>query len=108
MSRLKIFAALISSAGFMTAASAQTVDPSIGRKLAETTCAECHQIDAGAPNPEPRSGAPSFVAISRMSSMTELAIKVFLQTSHPTMPNIVLTPYEMDSIAAYIKNLEGR
>jgi hypothetical protein len=30
--------------------------------------------------------APSFVDISRMPSMSELAIKVFLRTSHPTMP----------------------
>lgn len=108
MTRLKILAALIGSAGFATAVSAQSADTSIGRRLAETTCGECHQIDADSANPEPRSGAPSFVAISRMTSMTELAIKVFLQSSHPTMPNIILTPDEMDSIATYIKGLARR
>jgi mono/diheme cytochrome c family protein len=105
MTRLKIPAVLIISAGFVTAASAQSADPSLGRRLAETTCSTCHQIDADSANPEPRSGAPSFVAISRMASMTELAIKVFLQTSHPTMPNIILTPDEIDSLATYIKGL---
>jgi mono/diheme cytochrome c family protein len=106
MTKLRIVTALIVSSGCMiTGASAQSADPSLGRKLAETTCSECHQIDSDSPNPESRSGAPSFVAISRMSSMTELAIKVFLQSSHPTMPNIVLTPDEMDSVATYIKGL---
>jgi mono/diheme cytochrome c family protein len=109
MRKLRIVTALMVSSGCMiTTASAQSAAPSLGRKLAETTCAECHQIDADSANPEPRSGAPSFVAIGRMSSMTELAIKVFLQTSHPTMPNIILTPDEMDSIAAYIKSLAQR
>jgi len=104
MTRLKIVVAFVGSA-MTTAASGQTADPSLGRTLAESTCGTCHQIDADSPNPEPRSHAPSFVAISRMSSMTELAIKVFLQTSHPTMPNIILTPDEMDSVATYIKGL---
>jgi mono/diheme cytochrome c family protein len=105
MTKLTLLAALVGSAGFVTAANAQTADPSIGRRLAEATCSACHQIDADSPNPEARTGAPSFVAISRMTSMTELAIKVFLQSSHPTMPNIILTPAEMDSIATYIKGL---
>lgn len=105
MTALKRTLVLIASVGFVTTARAQTADPTIGRRLAETTCAECHQIDASAPDPGPRTGAPSFVAVSRMSAMTELAIKVFLQTSHPTMPNFVLTPDEIDSIAAYVKGL---
>ena len=40
-----------------------------------------------------------------MPSMSELAIKVFLRTPHPTMPNIILSPEEIDSVAAYIRSL---
>jgi mono/diheme cytochrome c family protein len=29
-------------------------------------------------------------------------IKVFLRTSHPTMPNFILSPEEIDSVTAYI------
>jgi mono/diheme cytochrome c family protein len=98
--------ALIGTIGIVTTpAGAETTDPSLGRHLAETTCSKCHQIDANSPDPKTSPEAPSFVAIAEMTSMTELAIKVFLQTSHPTMPNFVLTPYEMDSIASYIKGL---
>lgn len=94
--------------GTATTAAAQTTDPSIGRHLAETVCNECHQIDAAAPRPHREPEAPSFVDIARMPAMTELAIKVFLQTSHPTMPNFVLTPDEIDSVTVYILNLRGK
>lgn len=42
---------------------------------------------------------------SRMPSMSELAIKVLLRTSHPTMPNFILSPEEIDSLTAYILSL---
>jgi mono/diheme cytochrome c family protein len=114
MIKLTIATALLGSNGFLmsaqtafgvTASSAQSVDPSVGRHLAETVCSACHQISATSPNPGPSSGAPSFVAISRMPSMSELAIKVFLRTSHPTMPNFILSPEEIDSVTAYILSL---
>jgi mono/diheme cytochrome c family protein len=54
---------LLTSNDFLAAAAAQTVDPSIGRSLAEGQCAACHQIEAGKP-----SAAPSFMDISRMPS----------------------------------------
>ena len=95
---------VIASLVFSHSVLAQSVDPSVGRRLAETTCSVCHQIDAASPE-SPNPDAPSFVDISRMASMTELAIKVFLRSSHPTMPNIILAPEEIDSVAAYIVSL---
>jgi mono/diheme cytochrome c family protein len=105
MTNLTIATALLGSIGFLTSASAQSADPAVGRHLAETVCSACHQVSATSPNPGPISGAPSFVDISRMSSMSELAIKVFLRTSHPTMPNFILSPEEIDSVTAYILSL---
>lgn len=105
MTNSALAAALLASIGLLTSAKAQSADPSAGRHLAETACSGCHQIDATVPNPEPISGAPSFVDVSRMPSTTELAIKVFLRTSHPTMPNFILSPEEIDSVAAYILSL---
>jgi mono/diheme cytochrome c family protein len=90
---------------FTHSASAQSVDPSVGRDLAETVCIACHQSGAASPPLDPKSAAPSFVDISRMPSTNELAIKVFLRSSHPTMPNIILSPEEIDSVAAYILSL---
>jgi mono/diheme cytochrome c family protein len=114
MTKLTIAIALVGSIGFLTsvqtafgmkASSPQSVDPSVGRHLAETVCSACHQISATSPNPGPSSGAPSFVDISRMPSMSELAIKVFLRTSHSTMPKFILSPEDIDSVTAYILSL---
>ena len=100
--------ALLGSIGFLTSASAQSVDPSVGRHLAETVCSACHQIDATSPNPSSGSGGPSFVDISRMPSTNEIAIKVFLRSWHPTMPNFILSPEEIDSVTAYILSLSRK
>ena len=90
---------------FSLSVNAQSVDPTVGRRLAETECNACHQSGAAPPPQSLKSGAPSFVDISRMPSTNELAIKVFLRSSHPTMPNIILSPEEIDSVAAYIVSL---
>ena len=37
--------------------------------------------------------------------MTATALAVWLQTSHPTMPNIMLAPNDMDNVFAYILSL---
>jgi mono/diheme cytochrome c family protein len=103
MKLLTATAGVIAVIAFSHSASAQSADKSIGRRLAETTCSACHQIDASATPRNPNSGAPSFVAVSHVAN--ELAIKVFLRTSHPTMPNIMLSPEEIDSVAAYIVGL---
>lgn len=97
-----IFALIFASA---STAQAQTFDPAIGARLARTVCNSCHVIgnDPKAKKPDP--AAPSFLDISRMSSTTELSLKVFLRSSHKNMPNIMLTPEEIDSLAAYILGL---
>ena len=43
--------------------------------------------------------------IARMPSTTQLSLKVFMQSSHGNMPNLVLNADEIDAIAAYILDL---
>ena len=97
--------ALIVSSALSLPAGAQSVDPSVGRHLAETTCSACHRIGSAGSSQNAKPVAPSFEDISRMPSTNEVAIKVFLRSSHPTMPNIILSPEEIDSVAAYIVGL---
>ena len=97
--------ALVVSIALSLPAAAQSVDPSVGRHLAETTCNACHQIGSAASPQGAKPVAPSFEDISRMPSTNELAIKVFLLSSHRAMPNIILSPEEIDSVAAYIVGL---
>lgn len=96
-------AALLAAA--LAPAHAATTDPAAGRHIAETTCSACHDVGAAPAPQDSQRRAPSFLAISRMPSTTELSIKVYMRTSHPKMPNIILTPDEIDSIAAYITGL---
>jgi len=100
--------ALIVSIALSLPAGAQSVDPSVGRHLAETTCSACHRIGSAGSPQNAKPVAPSFEDISRMPSTNEVAIKVFLRSSHPTMPNIILSPEEIDSVAAYIVGLAGK
>jgi len=40
--------------------------------------------------------------------MTATALRVFLTTSHPKMPNLILTPEEIADVSAYILSLHHR
>ncbi|WP_244594704.1 c-type cytochrome [Methylosinus sporium] len=97
--------ALVASIAVAAPAAAQSSDPTAGRRLAASLCVECHRIDDKTPAKDEASKAPSFVDVARMPSTTELAIKVFLRSSHRNMPNLILTPDEIDSLAAYIVGL---
>ncbi len=75
-----------------------------GRLLAQQVCSECHAVgkqDLGSPN----SQAPSFARIADTPGMTAIALNVFLNTSHPTMPNIILTNDQTNEIVDYILSL---
>jgi hypothetical protein len=37
--------------------------------------------------------------------MTATALRVFLTTSHPSMPNLILTPQDTTDVIAYILSL---
>ena len=76
-----------------------------GRKLAEAWCSPCHAIDAGGARAQTTT-APDFAAVANMPSATELSLKVFLQSSHPTMPNVILTAEQRGDIVNYILSLK--
>ena len=97
-------AALAMPALVLLSGAAQAADTAVGRHIARTLCSECHQVGPASPQP-PNSTAPRFPDIARMPSTTELSIKVFLRSSHPHMPNIMLSPAQMDAVAAYILSL---
>lgn len=83
-------------------AAADSVDA--GHKLAEAWCKACHTIDASGARSQ--SAAPDFVAVATMPSATELSLKVFLQSSHANMPNIVMTPEQRGDLVNYILSLK--
>ena len=54
------------------------------------------------PRPRPSRPRPT------RRGMTATALNVWLQTSHPTMPNIVLTETNRDNVIAYITSLKRK
>lgn len=72
-----------------------------GRNLALRICSDCHVVAAGQARPA-TDGAPTFAAISRDPAVTALSLHVFLQSSHTNMPNIILSPSEIDDLVSYI------
>lgn len=98
--------------GFFTAtagaALGQTADPAPGAKLAQTFCNACHQVERNTTVPSPNPDAPPFAAVADNAEMTDLAIRVFLRSPHPSMPNFLLSEAEIDSVIAYIRTLPAR
>jgi mono/diheme cytochrome c family protein len=50
---------------------------------------------------------PSFLEVAAHPATTALSLRVFLQTPHATMPNLMLTPEETDDVISYILTLRG-
>jgi mono/diheme cytochrome c family protein len=80
--------------------------PGYGKTLAREMCGDCHIV---APD-QTRGGdplAPDLVERVQDTGITELALRAYLQTSHPVMPNVRLTPEQTDDIVAYLLSLKG-
>ena len=86
-----------------TYTSETNANPYRGRILAQQWCAQCHGIPPNELSAD--ANAPSFAAIARETSATEYALRVFLRTPHPTMPNFVLKPDDIDDLVSYIVSL---
>jgi len=96
---------LIQSAG---AAHAQEMgDAKKGATLAETVCAACHGV-GNRETRSPNAKAPTFTSVAATRGMTEMALRVWLQSPHPTMPNLMLGEDEKDDVIAYILSLKKK
>ena len=84
---------------------AQENEVRAGLMTAERLCAECHAVRLGNLR-SPSSSAPTFPAIAAVPGMTSAALRVALNTSHRTMPNVMLPPDQLDVIVAYILSLK--
>lgn len=79
--------------------------PDRGHAVARRLCAECHAVEA-ARAASPRLDATPFAAIANTSGMTAMALSAALQTSHRTMPNVILEPTDFSDVVAYILSLK--
>src|SRR5438034_123794 len=79
--------------------------PGRGLALAQRLCAQCHAVAKQQPQ-SPKEDAPPFPIIASVPGMTSIALSAALNTSHQSMPNIILTPDERADIIAYILRLK--
>ena len=83
----------------------QIGQPGLGLILAKRICSECHAVEKGVAS-SPNILAPRFEDIANTPGMTQTALSAALQTSHSTMPNVVLTGDDLSHIIAYILSLK--
>jgi mono/diheme cytochrome c family protein len=98
--------ALVLLSGELTAHAQESGDPVEGLALARAQCGTCHALVKGAESPKLE--APPFDAIAAVPGMTAIALTVALQSSHATMPNIILDPDDRRNVVAYILSLKPR
>jgi mono/diheme cytochrome c family protein len=100
------FAMVLLIAVTARAGAQQPGNPLKGAALAQSVCAQCHAVRSGqmrSPNPM----APSFSDVAKWPGMTEIALRAWIQSSHRTMPNIVLDDDERNNVVTYILSLKA-
>ena len=78
-----------------------------GRAYALQNCAGCHAVqlqDLESPVGE----ATPFKMVADKPEMTRLALRVFLQSPHASMPNLMVGGEDADNVIAYILSLKGK
>ena len=81
-------------------------NPQKGEAIARKSCAACHAIEAGEAA-SPNSKAPPFAPLAQTPGMTAIALRAALQTSHRTMPNLVLRKRRREDVISYILSLKS-
>jgi mono/diheme cytochrome c family protein len=104
--RSLVVAAVIAALGVSGAAATEHPgDPQAGYEYAKKVCSGCHGISAE-PSPVPQ--ATRFREVADRPGMTGTALRVWMETMHPTMPNIIVSKQDMLNVIAYILDLKGR
>ena len=96
-------------AGVAVAANAQEGpgDLEAGHTLARHVCLPCHWIEPGPHAPRTFEIAPDFQVIADTPGMTATVLNAFLLTSHPKMPNFILSREQSADVITYILSLRG-
>ena len=79
-------------------------DASRGFIYVRQACADCHAVASDQKvSPDPK--APSFQSVANTPGLTRTAVDVWLHSSHPTMPQLIIDAERVDDIAAYLRSL---
>ena len=77
----------------------------LGGLCAREACVSRHIVEPTNVSHRVVAIGPNFQDIANTKGMTATALRVFLTTSHPNMPNLILTPDQITDVTAYILSL---
>lgn len=104
---MRILAGLFMALALIPAAFAASLgSATAGLTYSQTHCATCHAINRGETR-SPVAEATPFQEVATRSGMTATALLVWMQTSHPTMPNLIVAPPDLDDVIAYVLSLKA-
>jgi cytochrome c len=87
---------------------AQDGDIAAGYSFGREACSGCHVVEAEQQRiPRRIFIGPGFRNIANTRGMTATALRVFLTTSQPKMPDPIVTPKQMADVIAYILSLHS-
>jgi mono/diheme cytochrome c family protein len=101
---LRLVLGLITGAFASAAVAQESGNAKEGFVFAQAVCAECHAVREGE-RASPKAQAPSFTTVANTPGMNAMALEVWFQTPHPTMPNLKFSDQESDNVIAYILSL---
>lgn len=101
--KIATLSVLAAAALAVTALPGYAADPAHGLALAKRWCAACHLVSAD--QQQANADAPPFATIARSRHFNAQALAYFLLDPHPKMPDLPLSRYAANDIAAYISSL---
>jgi mono/diheme cytochrome c family protein len=103
---LKLLTVLVLLFPGMPAVAVELGNATAGLEYARKVCADCHAVDND--TVMLFSQVPSFQEVADTEGMTPRALVVWLSTSHPNMPDLIIPPDDMDNLVAYIMSLRTK
>jgi mono/diheme cytochrome c family protein len=103
-----ILVGILTASAYTASAQDASGNPEAGRLFAREVCSPCHAVTAEQASQRTIAIGPDFQTIANTSGMTATALRAFLQTPHPKMPNLILTPEQSADVIAFVLSLRDR
>ncbi len=88
----------------LAAGAVELGDKEKGHAYAQKFCADCHGVEKG--EHVLFGDVPGFQDVADSEGMSPRALAVWLRTSHPTMPDLIIPPDDIDNVIAYTMSLK--
>ena len=108
MMRIIMLAGIFAASTFTANAQEASGNSELGRVYAREVCSPCHAVSAEQATQRMIAIGPDFQTIANTPGMTATALRAFLQTPHPKMPNLILSPEQSADVIAFLLSLRDR